>query len=174
MKKLLAWFMVLTCVFVFCWMVADDIAEAQVQGSGPYVKYHWPDTITVDSAYSADAWENAATVIATLSDSGYFVIAVSFTADLSKYEQLYWGISNDSAGNGGKPTYDTGQTGVQYSKNARRVNIYDMWVDSTQISADGGATDTFYFWMSTGDDVTNVLVEDLIMKVDPLAYDSGA
>lgn len=162
----------LVLVLVVLALVMGHTAQAQYQGDGPYLGYQVPDTATIDSSYSDSSWENVATVIATLADSGYFIVGVSFSVELSKYEQVYWGVTNDSSKD--VPTFDTSQTGVNYDKNPRRFLVTDWWIDSTQISVAGGAVDTFFLWMSTGDDVSNILIENLKMKVDPVPYDSGA
>lgn len=167
MKKLIALFAVVLIAAIFLW---GEQSIADYRSSGKWIAYSYPDTITIDSAYSSDSWELAATVIATSADSGLWLVMASFSVELSKYQNIYWGATNDSSKD--VPVYDTAQTGISYDKNKERYFITDWWVDST-IIATAGATDTFFLWMSTGDDVSNIFIENLKMTVTAFPLDSA-
>lgn len=130
------------------------------------------DTLTVDSAFDADAWELLDTVVVVKTDTCFTLYTISGVAEMDPADKLYIGFGDGYAGDSAAVDTFLYKGGYkQYGK--VRVAFTATYLDSLISQTD--ANDTIYFRAAVGGSSHSekVMLYDVITSAQVLDYSAA-
>jgi hypothetical protein len=134
-------------------------------------------TVTVDKQYTASAWKKFDSCAVVCTDTCVVMYVLSGVAQIRPGDQLFLGMSTDSAIAGGaskptKPTLDTARVlhypivkGDASIRTMEKIPFFYRMIDSSTVAQGASKTDTVFVYGACNQSGQTITLEDVMLTV---------